>query len=175
MGAALAGLNFFFSLCSGQCNAMISDHAKVPAAIDDKAPLYQECTPIYHSSLNEPLLSSCIVQEPCLLSVQSVKASQHDPMVLAQGRPIVTPGRHSKVSSPAGGASNRSSLTGAPEMLSPFSLHGTCGQWPKFRACLAVSESCKSIPSFRHFLFLHFSYLHLKGIYRLIYPLWSLL
>ncbi|KAK9835633.1 hypothetical protein WJX74_004782 [Apatococcus lobatus] len=42
----------------------------------------------------------------------------------AQGRPIVTPGRHSKPSSPAGGASNRSSLTGAPEMLSPFSLQG---------------------------------------------------
>lgn len=36
----------------------------------------------------------------------------------------MAPGRHSKVSSPAGGASNRSSLTGAPELCSPFSLQG---------------------------------------------------
>ncbi|KAK9857953.1 hypothetical protein WJX84_006455 [Apatococcus fuscideae] len=42
----------------------------------------------------------------------------------AQGRPIMMSGRNSKVSSPAGGASNRSSLTGAPEMCSPFSLSG---------------------------------------------------
>ena len=40
---------------------LCNDHAKVPAAIDDKAPLYQVYTPIHHSRLTEPLLSSCIL------------------------------------------------------------------------------------------------------------------
>ena len=41
-----------------QCN----DHAKVPVAIDDKAPHYLVYTPISRSRLTKPLLSCCILQ-----------------------------------------------------------------------------------------------------------------
>lgn len=45
---------------ASSCN----NHSKVPPVIDSNAPLNQVITLIYHSRLIEPLLSSCISQQP---------------------------------------------------------------------------------------------------------------